>query len=154
MATDNAQVLKDALVRRAIAATTLAAAELRDQLREDTPKRTGRTSRGWYVSPPPTFTGTGISFGIRHPQDEANPPDPRWLSSGTRPHVITPRNAKVLVFPGKGGAQVVAPTRTGSALVFTKLVHHPGFAGTGFIERVLSEYNVAEVFRRAFAMTP
>lgn len=142
-------------MRRALAAATAAAVELRTQLREDTPKDTGRTSRGWNTTSP-TFTGTGITFSIRHPQDRENPPDPRWLSSGTNAHPIYPVRAKMLAFPGSPGANrhgEVFPTKTTGPIVFRSMVHHPGFAGTGFIERILAEDNVSEVFRRAFAQS-
>lgn len=151
----SAQSLKDNLVRKALRATAAASVEFRTQLREDTPKSEpggGRTSRGWFTTPP-VFTGTSIEFRIRHPQGPENPPDPRWLSEGTRPHEIRVKNAKFLVFssalyPSPG---VLVPTKTGNPLVFTKRVMHPGFAGTGFIERILGEANTSEVFRRAFA---
>lgn len=154
----SAQSLKDQLVKKALRASTAAAVELRTQLREDTPKSEpggGRTSRGWFTTPP-VFTGTGIEFRIRHPQDGSSPdksPAPEWLSQGTRPHEIRVKRAKFLVFssvlyPSPG---VLVPTKTGNPLIFTKRVMHPGFAGTGFIERILAEANTGEVFRRAFA---
>lgn len=155
MATDlGSQVLKDKIVKRAQGAMTLAAVELRAQLRDATPKNTGKTSRGWYATPP-TFDGNVISFSIRHPQDGSSPaasPRPEWLSSGTAPHVIRPVNARVLAFPGSGGG--VMPTKTGGAIVFARQVLHPGFRGTGFIERILSQANFEQVLRRAFQQTP
>lgn len=154
----SAQSLKDNLVRKALRATAAASVEFRTQLREDTPKSEpggGRTSRGWFTTPP-VFTGTSIEFRIRHPQDGSSrekSPRPEWLSQGTAPHEIRVKNAKFLVFssvlyPSPG---VLVPTKTGNPLVFTKRVMHPGFAGTGFIERILGEANTSEVFRRAFA---
>jgi hypothetical protein len=155
MATDlGVQGLKNKIIKRAQGAMTLTAVELRTQLREATPKNTGKTSRGWYATPP-TFDGSSISFRIRHPQDGSSPaasPRPEWLSSGTAPHVIRAVNARVLAFPGGGGGTM--PTKTGGAMVFAKQVFHPGFRGTGFIERTLSQDNVAQVLRRAFQQTP
>lgn len=54
-----------------------------------------------------------------------------FAETGTRPHIITPRNSKVLVFPGTSGrisqpgpSQRIA-TR-GGGMVFATIVHHPG----------------------------
>lgn len=155
MAGDKGQALKDKIIKKAMAACTATASELRTQLREQTPKRTGRTSRQWYATPP-VLTGTGISFSIKHPFDGSSPdksPRVEWLSEGTAAHDIFPVRGKVLVFPGSGAGGVVAPTRTGGALVFTPMVHHPGTKGTEFIDRVLSQQNVSAVFQQAFART-
>lgn len=57
-----------------------------------------------------------------------------YLEYGTRPHIIRPRNARVLRFPAKGvpttlGGRVrtSAARKLGNgAFVFAKVVHHPG----------------------------
>jgi hypothetical protein len=134
--------LKERVRDRVVAAAMLAAVELRDQLREDTNKRTGRTSRGWYFTPP-VMSGDAVEFHMLHPQGPDNPPDPVWLSSGTRAHMIVARTAKVLAFPGRDGETV-----------FRERVFHPGYAGSGFIERILSQENVSDVVQRALAATP
>lgn len=152
----SAASLKRALAEKALSASTLAGVELRSQLRDRTPKDTGKTSRGWFVTPP-VLSGNRITFHVRHPHDGSSPalsPRPEWLSQGTKPHIILPRRAKVLVFPGRNSGGVQAPTRTGAALVFARMVRHPGTKGTGFIEDTLSPGNVGEVFLRAFALTP
>jgi hypothetical protein len=137
-----ADQLKERVRDRTMAAMTLAGVELRDQLREDTNKLTGRTSRGWYFTPP-VLAGNAVEMHMMHPQGPDNPPDPVWLSSGTRPHMIVARNAKVLAFPGRDGETV-----------FRRQVFHPGYPGSGFIERILSQDNVAQVVSRALAATP
>jgi len=50
-------------------------------------------------------------------------------------------------------AGAIFPTRTGSPIIFARIVHHPGYAGTGFIERIMAQANVEEVFRRSWAGT-
>jgi len=142
--------LKDQVRSSSLAAATLAATELRQQLREDTPKRTGRTSRGWYVTGP-YVDGDGIEFHLQHPQGPDDPPDVEWLNSGTRPHVINARRARFLAFPGEYVSGPVVPTRTGGGMVFVKSVNHPGTDGTGFIDRILGQANVADVVGRALA---
>lgn len=134
-----AEALKESLVAKGQIAAGFAVVELRSQLRDDTPKRTGRTSRGWSMTPP-VFDGTAVEFRVQHPQGPENPPDPEWLNSGTRAHVIVARRAKVLAFPGASGETV-----------FRRSVQHPGFAGTGFIDRVMAPGNLALIWQAAMA---
>lgn len=49
----------------------------------------------------------------------------RWVVTGTRPHTILPRNARVLAFEGSGG------------MVFTKRARHPGTAPDKFAHDAL-----------------
>jgi hypothetical protein len=50
-----------------------------------------------------------------------------YLEYGTRPHTITPRAAKALRFAASGGgARLSGAPRVGAAVVFAKVVHHPG----------------------------
>lgn len=135
--------LKERVRTKAQTVAVLAAVELRTQLREDTPKRTGTTSRGWYTTDPVLVGDSIIEFHVVHPQGPDNPPDPVWLSQGTRPHMIVARNAKVLAFPGRDGGTV-----------FRREVSHPGYAGTGFIERILAPANVSEVWQQAWSSSP
>jgi hypothetical protein len=136
--------LKERVRDRVMAAATLAGVELRTQLREETNKRTGRTSRGWYFSPP-VLAGDAVEFHMLHPQGPDNPPDPVWLSSGTRAHWIPrggKRGPKILRFEGNDG------------VTFRPVVWHPGYTGSGFIERILAPENVSDVVQRALAATP
>lgn len=160
MAAADVSVLKQKLITKSLAAATEAAVALRQQLRDETPKHTGRTSRAWTATPP-VFDGKAITFRIQHPFDGSSPdrsPRVEWLSEGTGQYgprgaryLIVPRRKKVLAFPsGHLSGAAVFPTRTGGPIVFTKRVMHPGIKGTGFIDRVLSEANVGQVFQRAF----
>ena len=46
---------------------------------------------------------------------------------GTRPHTITPKAKKALRFAASpGGARLSGTPRKGAAVVFAKVVHHPG----------------------------
>lgn len=50
-----------------------------------------------------------------------------FLEYGTRPHTITPKAAKALRFAASpGGARLSGAPRVGAAVVFAKVVHHPG----------------------------
>lgn len=64
-----------------------------------------------------------------------------WLETGTKPHIIRPKTAKVLRFPGKGvkttlGGRVSSPAlrKLGSAAFrFARIVHHPGTKAYPFL---------------------
>lgn len=51
----------------------------------------------------------------------------RYVNDGTRPHVIRPKNAKVLRFV------------VGGQVVFARVVHHPGTRANPFLDRALRE---------------
>lgn len=74
----------------------------------------------------------------------------QYVNSGTRPHIIRPRNKKVLAFPPFGARSGYrGGIRTGIfkfggksvdvGLVFAKEVHHPGTKGVHFVEKT-SDY--------------
>jgi hypothetical protein len=48
------------------------------------------------------------------------------FSLGTQPHIITPKAAMALRFAPGGGSRLSGSPRVGAALVFAKIVHHPG----------------------------
>ena len=64
-----------------------------------------------------------------------------YLEYGTRPHIIRPRNARALRFPGagvattKGGRVTAAAARKlgNGAWAFAKVVHHPGTKAQPFM---------------------
>jgi hypothetical protein len=58
-------------------------------------------------------------------------PHTRYVNDGTRPHTIRPRRP--------GG---VLAFQVGGRTVFARLVHHPGFRGTHFLERALRDARV------------
>jgi hypothetical protein len=50
-----------------------------------------------------------------------------FVELGTRAHVITPRAAKALRWAASpGGARLTGSPRKGAAVLFAKVVHHPG----------------------------
>ena len=48
------------------------------------------------------------------------------FSLGTRPHIITPKAAMALRWAPGAGSRLSGSPRVGAALVFAKIVHHPG----------------------------
>lgn len=62
-------------------------------------------------------------FEIYHDQRIA--PHARFVHWGTKPHIIRPKNKKVLRFVPRGG----------NAFVFAKIVHHPGYKGDPYLVR-------------------
>ena len=48
------------------------------------------------------------------------------FSLGTSPHIITPKAAMALRWAPGGGSRLSGSPRVGAALVFAKIVHHPG----------------------------
>lgn len=57
------------------------------------------------------------------------------VNDGTRPHVIRPKNAKVLRF------------KVGGQTVFARVVHHPGTRAQPFLDRALREVAGARDYR-------
>lgn len=50
-----------------------------------------------------------------------------FLEEGTRPHTITPRAAKALRFAASAAGRRLSGTpKVGAAVVFARVVHHPG----------------------------
>lgn len=81
-------------------------------IKKATPVKQGTTRRSLthkVDSPLSGRVGTNVEWG-------------RALNDGSRPHIITPKKAKVLAFPGAGG------------MVFAKRVRHPGTRATHFME--------------------
>lgn len=96
-----------------------------DELREAAPLgETGDTRRG--IEAVVGGTPTRLAATIR-----STSPHGDFVEEGTRPHVILPRNGKVLRFMG-GGGRISQPgpnqriaTRSGG-VQFAAVVHHPG----------------------------
>lgn len=55
-----------------------------------------------------------------------------YVHEGTKPHIIRPVNARVLAFPAGG-------RRSGGAMVFARVVHHPGTRAQPFLRNALEE---------------
>ncbi len=49
-----------------------------------------------------------------------------YVELGTRPHVIRPKNKKVLAWPAAGSARLSGSTKRGGSSIFAREVHHPG----------------------------
>lgn len=90
------------------------------------------------------FAITPIEGGL-----EVNTGDSVWhmVDEGTRPHIIVPRNKKVLVF-GPGARAKTVPRVIGSgagskggAPVVAHVVHHPGTEARDFSEVLQEKYD-------------
>lgn len=122
-------------VSRAITGTLTQAAQ-------DAQADLAKTTATWQH--PVTFAITPIADGY-----EVDTDDPIWrmVDEGTRPHVITPKRAKVLVFgPGaraKTTPRVIGSTAgsKGGAPVVAHIVHHPGTEARAFSETVQEKYD-------------
>lgn len=124
-----------AAVQRAITGTLVQAAQ---EAQQDMQK----TTATWQHEV--TFAITPIPDGF-----EVNTNDPIWhmVDEGTKPHIITPKRGKVLVF-GPGSRPKTAPRVIGSsagskggAPVVAHIVHHPGTAARGFSEVLQEKYD-------------
>ena len=94
-----------------------AAVQTLEQLRDGTPVRTGKTRDGWKLEVVDAMGSQ--TFIISHDNEKLID----WLNSGTKPHVIRPSKGKALKF------------KVGDAEIFATKVNHPGFGGTGFVDR-------------------
>lgn len=56
-----------------------------------------------------------------------------FVELGTRPHTIVPRRAKALRFAVGGNATLSGRPRSGSSVIFTKRVRHPGTRAQPFM---------------------
>jgi len=85
------------------------------------PVRTGRLRSSIRAEPPRIFSLRG-SVTVGSDLEYA-----AMVNDGTRPHVIRPRNAKVLRFT------------VGGQVVFARVVNHPGTKARPFLDRALRE---------------
>lgn len=125
-----------------------ATSDMENELREAAPLgATGETRRG--VSVIETgggdfFAATALSIGKGGD----------FVEDGTAPHVILPRNAKVLRFlGGSGRISTASPNQRvatkGGGVVFAKIVHHPGTPARPWFRPVVERWG--EFLRRAAA---
>lgn len=80
---------------------------------------------------------------------EAQAPYAGYVEHGTRPHRITPKNAKALRFaPSKAGRRLTGTPRTGASVVFAMSVEHPGTKAQPFMrpgaEKAVERMELAE----------
>lgn len=109
---------------RQLGLLAMAEAKHRVAHKTGTTRRTIRLSRVTETSATVTVGGAGA-----------------YLEHGTKPHIIRPRNGKMLRFPGKGVATTFGGrVRTGTArklgnaaYVFARVVHHPGTKAQPFL---------------------
>ena len=79
-------------------------------------RKTGNTGRSIHLAEVTASSATTEAGGAAE-----------YLEFGTRPHTITPNARKALRFAASpGGARLTGSPRTGAAVVFAKVVHHPG----------------------------
>lgn len=100
---------------------TLAAAATREAKSlagSELERRTGRYHEGFKAN---VERGVrGLRMRLRNDAPHAS-----FIEAGTRPHVITPKNAKVLVFDAGGDR------------VFTQMVNHPGTKAYRIMEKAI-----------------
>jgi hypothetical protein len=56
-----------------------------------------------------------------------------YVERGTRPHIITPKNKKVLRWAANGSGRLTGAARTGGQVRFAKRVRHPGTKAQPFM---------------------
>ncbi len=105
------------------------------------------TTRTWKHQPDFTITHAGMN-----PVWDISTNDEiyGYVSQGTRPHVIKPRNARILVFkqggfraksrPGFIGSNAGSPA-TGETRI-AKVVHHPGTEAREFAQTIANKWKV------------
>ena len=95
----------------------------------ETPRKTGNLSRSNAIA---QVMPAAVYFVNR-----ANYATP--VHQGSRPHIITPRRAKVLgpIAATAGGRKLSGSPRKGARVYFAKRVKHPGFKGNPFMLRGL-----------------
>jgi hypothetical protein len=121
----NPEAARRAARRFLLQAGQLTVGDMRRVMRE----RFGRLGVRYPGRGPPTgATGASVSAtqGTGFVDIGPNTPYAPFVDTGTRPHIIRPRRARMLRFPTPGG---------GPGFVLAREVHHPGFGGHFFIER-------------------
>src|SRR5688572_29071299 len=83
--------------------------------KERVPRKTGFLARS--IVPGPVDAKSAV---VR-----VNAPYAAPVEFGTKPHVIRPRNARMLAWPAAGGARLSGRARTGARMIFARKVDHP-----------------------------
>lgn len=144
----NANATRELLRRFADEVFGDATEDLENELREAAPVgQTGDTRRGVSVvgtAGGDHFAATALSIGKGGD----------FVEDGTSPHVILPRNARVLRFlGGSGRISTASPNQRvatrGGGVVFTTIVHHPGTPARPWFRPVVERWS--EFLQRAAA---
>jgi hypothetical protein len=107
------------------------------------PRKTGHLGRSIVPGP----------VSDTHAVIEARTPYAAAVEFGSKPHVIRPKRASVLAWPGSSaGRRLSGRARTGSArgkMVFARLVHHPGTKAHSYLiaaaREVLGKHGIRDV---------
>lgn len=95
------------------------------EIKKRTPKKTGTTAEDWGV----LLMGNKVylaNYKFGHIVE--------FLNDGTKPHTIKPKNAQALKF------------EIGGKTVFAKKVEHPGIEARKFVEKMLDNNNLRNMF--------
>ena len=77
-----------------------------------------------------------------------------FVSSGTRPHDIYPRNKAVLAWPAAGTpTRATGKAKAGGAMAFAMHVHHPGTKPNPYVEEAVGVATAGVVLRVTEAVT-
>jgi len=94
------------------------------------------------------------NLGARSVDTVASAPYAADVEFGTRPHIIRPRNKKALRFAPGAGSTLSGRPRAGAAVVFAKVVRHPGTKPYPFMvpgaAKALATANIKGVIVRAW----
>jgi hypothetical protein len=113
-------------------------------------KRLAETARHW-TGAKPTFefliglTGTETALFVGPSGDTKGAQKWVWIDEGTPPHIIRPRNARILAFRvgGRSGSSpntlAVSAGRRGSKWAHAKVVHHPGIRARNWAITLMKE---------------
>jgi len=102
----------------------------KEMLREETPKKTGKTAKGWRVSRVRGGKSLDLGIVVHNSYEDNDPPILKYLEFGTRAHTIKPiAVGGVLVFKTKDGNWVA-----------TKKVSHPGTPPYAMVARTREKY--------------
>ena len=98
------------------------------QIKEDTPKKTGKLAREWELNK--TEKGKAIESGLLWKVTNPNQDVLHFLEYGTKPHIIVPKN--------EGGVLVF---NIDQQTIFSKIVRHPGTKPLAFVTRLQMAVN-------------
>lgn len=108
------------------------AEDAKGMLVDETPKKTGKTAKGWRVSRARTGKSLNLGVVVHNSYEDDDPPILKYLEFGTKPHEIKPiAVGGVLTFKTKSGNWVS-----------TKKVNHPGNPPYAMVSRTREKYQM------------